>query len=155
MNILLAEDDYLNVVILQTMLEEAGYDVVVARNGREAIACLHEREFSVILMDVKMPVLDGIAATKAIRRDSVLKEKANIPIIAVSACDGDNKDEIFAAGVDGYIEKPVDFTLLFKTIGDVVVGRKDRIIRQLRSKIMELEAEIMELSASEDEMAKV
>lgn len=145
MNILLAEDNKMNIEIIRDMLEEAGNNVVVAENGRDGIDCLYRYDFSVILMDVEMPILDGVSATKAIRADTSLKEKANIPIIAVTAGPTESKEKIFAAGVDSYVVKPVELTTLLRTISNVVIKGKDKLIRKLIFRIKELEDKIIEL----------
>jgi CheY-like chemotaxis protein len=123
MKILLAEDNPLNLAFMKFMLEETGYEVVAAGNGQEAIDLLYGQDFSVVLMDFQMPVLDGIAATKSIRDDVLLQDKANIPIIIMSCCvTEEDKMSMYEAGADGYIEKPEDVSILLRTISKVVVN---------------------------------
>jgi len=124
MKILLVEDNLVNVTFVKFMLEESGYEVVVANDGYDAIDCLYNDDFSVIIMDLQMPVLDGLAVTKTIRADVLLKEKANTPIIIMSSSVSEQeKKKMFEAGADGYIEKPDEISILLSTISTVVDRR--------------------------------
>ena len=107
LRILLTEDNLVNQRVAVLILEKAGYSIVTANNGREALNALEEREFDLVLMDVQMPEMDGLQATAAIR----LKEKVtgdHIPIVAMTAhaLKGDEA-RCFAAGMVGYISKPI------------------------------------------------
>ena len=106
--ILVAEDDLVNQKVAQKLLEKAGYHVQVAANGQKAIEYLHScGQFDLVLMDVKMPVMDGVAATGKIRESGL--EFQHIPIIAMTAYAHANDRETFlAAGMDDHIAKPVD-----------------------------------------------
>jgi two-component system, sensor histidine kinase and response regulator len=105
--ILLAEDNPVNQTVAVRMLEKRGYTVVVAGNGRAALATLEKDDFDVILMDIQMPEMDGFEATAAIRD----KEKASgthIPIIAMTAhAMKSDEERCLAAGMDGYVAKPI------------------------------------------------
>jgi CheY-like chemotaxis protein len=103
------------------LLEKRGHQVAVAQNGREAIATLETQSFDIVLMDVQMPVMDGFQATAAIRE----KEKttgSHLRIIAMTAhsMKGD-KERCLAAGMDGYVSKPISTEELFETIEDATV----------------------------------
>ncbi len=105
--ILLAEDNPVNQALAVRLLEKRGHTVVVAANGREALAALENEAFDLVLMDVQMPEMDGFEATAAIRK----LEKAvggHLPIIAMTAhaMKGD-EERCLAAGMDGYIPKPI------------------------------------------------
>jgi CheY-like chemotaxis protein len=104
--ILLAEDNVVNQRVAAGILQSEGYEVVVAGNGREALAALQRSSFDVILMDVQMPELDGYEATAAIRSQE-RHTGARTPIVALTAhtVTGD-RDRCLAAGMDGYISKP-------------------------------------------------
>jgi signal transduction histidine kinase/CheY-like chemotaxis protein len=112
--VLLAEDNETNILTLQSGLTEYGYKVIVTRNGVEAIECVQETSPAVILMDIQMPGMDGLEATKQIRAN---KELAKIPIIALTALvmPGD-KERCLAAGVNSYFSKPVIIKRLVKEI---------------------------------------
>ena len=102
--ILVADDNELNAEVARSVLEYCGCQAVSVGNGREAIARLNESTFDAILMDIQMPVMDGIMATREIRRDP---RHAKLPIIAFTAnVMGENRDECLAAGMDDFITKP-------------------------------------------------
>jgi signal transduction histidine kinase/ActR/RegA family two-component response regulator len=107
--ILLAEDNSVNVIVATTLLESLGCEVTVAWNGQEAIEMYREGQYDMILMDMRMPVLDGPEATRAIRRSE--QETGNrIPVIAVTAnAFADDRRLCFEAGMDDFLSKP--FTL--------------------------------------------
>jgi two-component system sensor histidine kinase/response regulator len=105
--ILVAEDNVVNQRVATRILEKGGHSVVVVGSGREAMAALQREVIDLVLMDVQMPEMDGLEATKAIRR-AELGGKRHIPIIAMTAhaMTGD-RDRCLAAGMDGYISKPI------------------------------------------------
>ncbi|MEL7016886.1 MAG: response regulator [Pseudomonadota bacterium] len=114
LNILLAEDNRINAILATALIEREGHKVVVAVNGVEAIAALKEQDFDMILMDMHMPELDGLAAARAIR---VLDTpKAKIPIIALTAnAMASDRKKCLDAGMDDFLSKPFepeDFTLM-------------------------------------------
>jgi len=105
--ILLVEDTEDNRVMMRRLLEMSGYAVTEAVNGMEAVAQAASEEPEVILMDLSLPLVDGLAATRKIRQMPGLK---GVPIIAVSAHDTmDFHAEALAAGCDAYITKPIDY----------------------------------------------
>ena len=116
LRILLAEDVLLNQELVSIRLTERGHTVVVAENGRIAVEMFKEGDFDLILMDVMMPELDGLEATKAIRALEK-KQGSRIPIIMLTASvmQADRKKYI-AAGADSFVAKPIDFVELFNTI---------------------------------------
>jgi two-component system, sensor histidine kinase and response regulator len=107
LRILLAEDNVANQKIALYLLKKQGHDLEVTNNGREAVDMVSSRDFDVVLMDVQMPIMDGFQATAAIRA-LPNKAKAGLPIIAMTAhsMKGD-KERCLAAGMDGYITKPI------------------------------------------------
>ncbi|HJQ25567.1 MAG TPA: response regulator [Blastocatellia bacterium] len=111
--ILVAEDNEVNQMLATRMLERHGYEVVIAGNGRQALAAYEREAFDMILMDVQMPEMNGLEATTVIRQREAATA-AHIPIIAMTAraMKGD-REECFAAGVDDYVSKPVQFAELF------------------------------------------
>ena len=105
--VLLVEDTEDNRVMMRRLLEMSGYSVTEAVNGVEAVRQAELEEPEIILMDLSLPIVDGLAATRKIRQLPGLK---GIPIIAVSAHDTmDFHAEALAAGCDAYITKPIDY----------------------------------------------
>lgn len=108
--VLLVEDTEDNRFMMRRLLEMAGYGVVEATNGEEAVRLAESERPALILMDLSLPVIDGLAATRAIRK---LDGLSKTPIVAVSAHDtSDFQAEALAAGCDSYITKPIDFSHL-------------------------------------------
>jgi len=108
--ILLVEDTEDNRFMMRRLLEMSGYEVVEATNGEEAVRLAESERPQIILMDLSLPVIDGLAATRAIRK---LDGLAETPIVAVSAHDtSDFQSEALAAGCNSYITKPIDFSQL-------------------------------------------
>lgn len=107
LRILLAEDGVINQQVAVRLLEERGHSVEVVNNGRAALEQVAAKPFDVVLMDVQMPDMDGLEATAAIRRAETLTGE-HIPIVAMTAhaMQGD-RDRFLAAGMDGYVAKPV------------------------------------------------
>ena len=107
LRILLAEDNRVNQKLATRLLEKRGHRVVVANNGKEALAVLAGGVFDLVFMDVQMPEMDGLQATMAIRE---LEKVTGVhqPIIAMTALamKGD-KERCIAAGTDGYLSKPI------------------------------------------------
>ena len=107
LRVLLAEDNPVNQLLATRLLEKRGHRVVVAANGREALAALENESYDLVLMDIQMPEIDGIEATRAIRE----KERTNgnhQPVIALTAhaMKGD-QERCLNAGMDGYLSKPI------------------------------------------------
>lgn len=108
--VLLVEDTEDNRFMMRRLLEMAGYNVVEATNGEEAVTLAQSERPHLILMDLSLPVIDGLAATRAIRK---LDGFGDVPIVAVSAHDtSDFQADALAAGCDSYITKPIDFSQL-------------------------------------------
>lgn len=103
--ILLAEDNPTNLMVAKIMLEKAGYQVDTAADGAEAVKAVQSFPYDLVLMDVGMPVMDGLQATAAIR--ALPDQKAEIPIVAMTAhvMKGD-RESILEAGMDDYLAKP-------------------------------------------------
>jgi two-component system, sensor histidine kinase and response regulator len=124
LSILLAEDNPVNRLFLKRALVSAGHSVDEATNGRDALHKLEGKRFDLILMDIQMPEMDGLEATRRIRSGG--HGATGIPIIALTAyaMKGD-REKFIAQGVDGYVTKPVDFNALSQTIMEVVRGATD------------------------------
>jgi CheY-like chemotaxis protein len=116
-SVLLVEDTEDNRMMMRRLLELSGYRVSEAVNGLEAVKAAERETPSIILMDLSLPIVDGLAATRRIRQ---LPDLADVPIIAVSAHDtADFHAEALAAGCDAYITKPIDYTELEDLITDL------------------------------------
>ena len=115
LEVLLADDDETTQFHIESLLEKQGNKVVVAEDGRQALETLQEDEFDCVLMDIQMPVLDGVEATRQIRSSNA--NYKNIPIIALTAyaMSGD-REKFLEAGMDDYIAKPVDKEELMEVI---------------------------------------
>jgi two-component system, sensor histidine kinase and response regulator len=112
--LLLVEDNEINRQVAQELLEGFGLDVTTAENGQEAIALLQEAEFDGVLMDMQMPVMDGVTATREIRRDPHFLK---LPIIALTAnVMVSEQKEFLDAGITDYIGKPIDPDRLVTTL---------------------------------------
>lgn len=121
--LLLVEDTEDNRYMMRRLLEMEGYDVVEARNGEEAVKVATQENPSLILMDLSLPIIDGLAATRLIRKLPALEKT---PIIAVSAHDtADFQDEAFEAGCNRYITKPIDFGELEKLIKEFMKSKSN------------------------------
>ena len=108
--VLLVEDTEDNRQMMGRLLELSGFRVVEATNGQEAVEVAARENPKIILMDLSLPFIDGLAATRRIRDLPGLK---NVPIVAVSAHDtADFHHEALAAGCDAYLTKPIDFSEL-------------------------------------------
>ncbi|MQA31498.1 MAG: response regulator, partial [Luteitalea sp.] len=126
LRILLAEDNAVNQMIASRLLEKRGHTVVVAANGKDALAALDDPGsgvFDLILMDVQMPELDGFETTAIIRAREALSG-AHLPIVAITAhtMKGD-EERCLAAGMEGYVSKPFQVDQLFATIDRVLLAR--------------------------------
>lgn len=115
--VLVAEDNPLNQTFAQTILEEAGHPVTIAENGSEAIEALRNNEFDLVFMDVQMPDMDGLEATRRIRKGEAGQHATNIPIIAATAfaMRGD-REKCMEAGMDGYVIKPLSSDDLLRAV---------------------------------------
>lgn len=118
LTVLLVEDTEDNRFMMRRLLEMTGYRVLEAMNGEEAVRLAKAECPQLILMDLSLPVIDGLAATRLIRK---LPDCQRTPIIAVSAHDtSDFKSEAILAGCNYYITKPIDFNELEELIVELV-----------------------------------
>jgi CheY-like chemotaxis protein len=116
LNILLAEDNLVNQMLMVRLLQKRGHRVTVAANGKIALEQLEREQFDLVLMDVQMPELDGLAAAQEIRRREQLGGR-HIPIVALTAhaMSGD-RERCLAAGMEGYLTKPINTKELDETL---------------------------------------
>jgi signal transduction histidine kinase/ActR/RegA family two-component response regulator len=112
--VLAAEDNPTNQLVLKTLLAQAGITPTVVENGREAVEAWEAQDWDLILMDIQMPVMDGVQATRAIRERELAGRRDRTPIIAVTANAMTHQlAEYEAAGVDRLVPKPIDAATLF------------------------------------------
>jgi PAS domain S-box-containing protein len=125
LRVLLVEDNLINQRVAKRLLENHGYQVVVAGNGREALNALQREEWEVdvVLMDIQMPEMDGITATKEIRRlESV--NGMRLPIFALTAhAMKSDEEQCLAAGMDAHLTKPIQTEVLLGALRDVAAGK--------------------------------
>ena len=116
LRLLVVEDNVVNQKFATRALEKAGHSVVVANNGKEAVAAWLGEVFDVVLMDVQMPVMDGYAATGEIRRREMASGRRT-PIIAMTANDmAGDREKCIDSGMDGYVTKPIDSRVLLAEV---------------------------------------
>jgi len=123
MHILLVEDNAVNQKLARRLLENAGNRVTCANNGQEALALFDAGPFDLVLMDIQMPVMDGIEATVEWRRREQPSPRRHTPILALTAnaMTGD-RERCLQAGMDGYITKPIRPPEMFQQIREATIG---------------------------------
>ena len=118
--ILLAEDNPVHQIVTIGLLEKQGYQVELAVNGRQVLDLLHEHPFDLVLMDIQMPFMDGLEATRHIRKMEKLTEK-HIAVIAMTAHTMKGVREMAVeAGMDAFISKPIKPSELFDAVKTVL-----------------------------------
>ncbi|MDD3311280.1 PAS domain-containing hybrid sensor histidine kinase/response regulator [Pseudodesulfovibrio sp.] len=124
LQVLLADDNALNRFLAKTLLEQHGHDVTTVENGAQALEAVREQRFDLALMDVQMPVMDGITATRAIRDPNSGALNPSLPIVAITAhaLKGD-RERFLDAGMNDYIAKPMSMDAFYAAISRVMEGR--------------------------------
>jgi signal transduction histidine kinase/ligand-binding sensor domain-containing protein/CheY-like chemotaxis protein len=123
--VLLAEDDDVNRTMTTQLLEKVGCDVRTASTGAEALTVLAEQAYDVILMDVQMPEMDGLEATRCIRRDWPADEQPHIVALTAAAMEAD-RQHCRDAGMDAFLSKPVQEDDLVRALAAAHEARRDR-----------------------------
>ncbi|KPQ17874.1 MAG: two component signal transduction system response regulator [Algoriphagus marincola HL-49] len=114
--ILVGEDSSIIINLTKSVLAFENYEMTAAKNGKQVLEKFEKEDFDLILMDISMPVLDGIACTKEIRQMADEK-KAKVPIIAISGnIHNMTHDEFRKAGFDDFLQKPLDYDRLLATV---------------------------------------
>jgi CheY-like chemotaxis protein len=169
LNILLAEDNVVNQKLAVKILENRGHQVHLATNGKEALQAFKAGGFDIILMDVQMPVMDGLTAIREIRKTEDIdpesgvvsrEQTRKIPIVAMTAhaMKGD-RERCLEAGMDGYISKPIKPDELFKAIEDFGIQKHQEDIMPWSSKaddsetagpVLDFEAAMKTVGGDED-----
>ncbi len=127
LRILVAEDNPVNQVLIDAVLFRLGHQATLVGNGLEAVQALQTAEegrFDLVLMDMQMPEVDGLEATRRIR--ALAGPRARIPVLAMTAnAREDDRIACLAAGMDGYLSKPIDFSLLAQALRQVAARQPD------------------------------
>ena len=122
--VMVVEDFEDNRFMMRRLLEMSGYRVLEAVNGEEAVELAHKERPQLILMDLSLPQLDGLAATRRIRQYPDMRD---VPIVAVSAHDtADFHADALAAGCNDYVTKPIDFDQLEALLSRLLPKKSDR-----------------------------
>jgi CheY-like chemotaxis protein len=120
---LLAEDNVINQKVAAALLTRLGHQVSVAQDGLEALRAVETETFDAVLMDVQMPNMDGLEATRMIRK--LPDGKGGLPIIAMTAGSGDDDAQLcLAAGMDGHVGKPFDTRKVFALLEHCLQSRQ-------------------------------
>jgi CheY-like chemotaxis protein len=115
--LLLAEDNDVNVLVIDGMLAPLGHRVTRVHDGAQALAALREREFDLVLMDMLMPVLDGLSATRQWRAVEAAERRPRTPILALTANAFDSDvQQSLAAGCDAHLTKPLSLAALLQAL---------------------------------------
>ena len=119
--VMIVEDKELNMKLFNDLLESRGYAVIQTRNGMEALDLARAHMPDLILMDIQMPVLDGIGAAREIRRLEAGSGQGRIPIVALTAnALAHQVADYLAAGMDDHVAKPIEIAKLYETICTVM-----------------------------------
>ncbi len=118
--ILIVEDDPKSLILTRDLLQVSGFTTIEATNGEQGVELARVKKPDLILMDIQMPDMDGLEATRILKADATTK---NIPIVALTAyaMKGD-KERVLEAGCDGYITKPIDIQELLKRVAEYLSG---------------------------------
>ena len=119
--VLVVEDNPANMKLATLLLQRSGYQVLQATDARTAITCAHESQPDMILMDVQLPGMDGLEATRLLKADAVTRDLTVIALTAF-AMKGD-EERILAAGCDGYIAKPIDYKAFLAEVSRLLAER--------------------------------
>lgn len=116
--VLVVEDNPINFEVAKELLEAHGCNVTVAFNGLDAVAKIFRTSFDLVLMDLQMPVMDGLSATRRIRTEETESDRARVPIVAVTAnAFAEDRARCIAAGMDDYLSKPYSEDDLVRMLG--------------------------------------
>lgn len=128
MRVLLVEDHAINQKLATVLIERGGHEVCVANNGQEALDLLAQRSFDLVLMDMMMPVMDGLEATQRLRAG---EHGTRIPVVAMTAnAMQSDKDRCAAVGMDDFISKPIEFAELRRVLARFAPQSVDHPVAQ-------------------------
>lgn len=127
LRVLVAEDDAISRLACRQLLRRLGHAVTDVVNGALALSALAEADFDLVVMDLQMPEMDGLAAIRAIRGEARYKAQAGVPIVVMTACAfTEDRDRCLAAGADVYLSKPVEKTALGRAIEVALAAGRGR-----------------------------
>jgi CheY-like chemotaxis protein len=126
LRVLVVEDHPVNRMIIEAWLASAGHVTTSAEHGEMALQACAEQTFDLILMDVNMPVMDGLTATRALRDRTGPNRDTAVVVLSASARAEDHEAG-FAAGADAYLNKPIDFKAFASLLGRLVSGGRERL----------------------------
>jgi two-component system, sensor histidine kinase len=123
LRVLAAEDNPTNQLVLSTIMQIFGFDLVLVGDGQEAVDTWRTGSFDLILMDIQMPRMDGVSATRAIRAAEAAEDRARTPIVALSANALTHQvQEYLGAGMDAHVPKPIELEKLQSVLEQVLLG---------------------------------
>ncbi|WP_421737858.1 ATP-binding protein [Caulobacter sp.] len=124
LRVLAAEDNRTNQIVLRAMLQQAGIDPLIVEDGAQAVQAWRDGDWDAVLMDIHMPVMDGLTALAEIRRQEIQAGLGRTPIIALTANAMSHQvAELLDAGMDGHVSKPIDVTQLFEALDRAISER--------------------------------
>ena len=124
LRILVVEDNPVNQTLIISLIKKQNHITTLAQNGQEAVDHFREQSFDLILMDLQMPVMGGLDATRLIRALEIQEKRPRIPIHALSASAlASEQEEALAAGLDGYMTKPINRVALNQLLQDIATAR--------------------------------
>jgi len=151
LSVLLAEDNEDNVFVARMALQRMGHACTVASNGAEALRALMSGTFDVVLLDLEMPVMDGLEAAERIRRGEGGMKNANIPIVALTAhAVGDYRDRCRDAGIDFFLAKPFSFSDLGGLLADLGKVQRKKEGGVWASGLLDVESALQKLEGDHD-----
>jgi PAS domain S-box-containing protein len=125
LRILIVEDNEINQIVLKKMVERFGYNSTLVQNGKEAVEAVKRSPYDLIFMDVQLPVMDGLEATKTIKKTVTAKKGPFIVAVTANAIKGD-REKYLAAGMDEYVSKPISMETLSSLV-DKFLGKNSWI----------------------------
>jgi PAS domain S-box-containing protein len=131
LRVLVVDDNAVNRVVAQKMLSRLGHEPQLAHDGREAVVAAAQGGYDVIVMDVQMPEVDGLEATRAIRDHERLSGRPHVPIVALTAhASASDAERCREAGMDHYLTKPLSLTALANVLAGIEAANPDRSLAQ-------------------------
>ena len=125
--VLVVEDNPVNQIVVQAMLAELGATSAIAQDGRQALACALAEPFDVVLMDVDMPGMDGLSATRELRKDEARLHRMRVPVVAMTAnAESEEGAACRRAGMDGFLAKPFDLARLLACLVEHAPRRQEK-----------------------------